>query len=206
MLRVNVRRIGSGTPRRYRVVRTLVVVIVRPRSLRQRAAVLCLIVGAVVWASVSIRGGVTATRRQRRPTGQPPMSAAPRRSTAVVERRDGVASNDVTDGSDDVLHATDGEIAEATAEPTADEPVVTARVYEPAAPELADEPAAAAEHDTGTTTADPALDLTRIEHDLAGVEAALRRLDDGTYWTDEVTGDPLDEALLLADPVARRNR
>lgn len=50
------------------------------------------------------------------------------------------------------------------------------------------------------------LDLDRIERDLAGVEAALGRLDDGTYWTDEVTGEPIDDAVLAADPVARRAR
>jgi len=48
------------------------------------------------------------------------------------------------------------------------------------------------------------VDLDRVERDLAGVEAALPRLDDGTYWTDEVTGQPLDDELLAADPVARR--
>ena len=47
-------------------------------------------------------------------------------------------------------------------------------------------------------------DLDRVERDLAGVEAALARLDDGTYWTDEVTGQPLGDDLLAADPVARR--
>jgi RNA polymerase-binding transcription factor DksA len=49
-----------------------------------------------------------------------------------------------------------------------------------------------------------AVDLDRIERDLAGVEAALIRLDDATYWTDEVTGETLTEDLLAADPVARR--
>lgn len=48
------------------------------------------------------------------------------------------------------------------------------------------------------------VDLGRVERDLAGVEAALQRLDDGTYWTDEVTGEPLPDDLLAADPVARR--
>lgn len=64
-----------------------------------------------------------------------------------------------------------------------------------------------------TPNADPAgapqaspeqADLERIEADLAGVESALERLDAGTYWTDEVTGEPLPDALLIADPVARR--
>ncbi len=44
------------------------------------------------------------------------------------------------------------------------------------------------------------VDLDRIEGDLAGVEVALTRLDDGTYWTDEVTGQPLADDLLAADP------
>lgn len=48
------------------------------------------------------------------------------------------------------------------------------------------------------------LDLERIERDLAGVETALRRLDEGTYWTDEVTGEPIPDDVLTADPVARR--
>ncbi len=35
---------------------------------------------------------------------------------------------------------------------------------------------------------------------------ALARLDDGTYWIDEETGEPILDELLVADPVARRNR
>jgi RNA polymerase-binding transcription factor DksA len=49
-----------------------------------------------------------------------------------------------------------------------------------------------------------AVDLDRVERDLEGVEAALARLDAGTYWTDEVTGAPLGDDLLATDPVARR--
>lgn len=48
------------------------------------------------------------------------------------------------------------------------------------------------------------LDLEAIERDLAGVEAALRRLDDGSYWTDEVTGEPIPDDTLASNPVARR--
>ncbi len=48
------------------------------------------------------------------------------------------------------------------------------------------------------------LDLNRVEADLAGVEAALARLDAGTYFHDEVTGEPLPDELLDADPTARR--
>ncbi|MCU1360774.1 MAG: hypothetical protein JWN99_2063 [Ilumatobacteraceae bacterium] len=51
-----------------------------------------------------------------------------------------------------------------------------------------------------------ALDLDRIEGDLADVEIALARLDSGEYWRDEVTGQPLDESLLAEHPTARRAR
>lgn len=49
------------------------------------------------------------------------------------------------------------------------------------------------------------VDLDQISADLDGVVAALGRLDDGTYWTDDVTGEPIAESVLAADPVARRN-
>ncbi len=48
------------------------------------------------------------------------------------------------------------------------------------------------------------VDLDRVERDLEGVEAAMARLDARTYWTDEITGAPLSDELLAADPVARR--
>jgi len=48
------------------------------------------------------------------------------------------------------------------------------------------------------------VDLDAIERDLAAVERALERLSDGTYWTDEVTGEPIPDHLLAADPTARR--
>jgi RNA polymerase-binding transcription factor DksA len=46
--------------------------------------------------------------------------------------------------------------------------------------------------------------LDDLAEDLAGIEQALERLEDGTYWTDELTGDVLPEELLEADPTARR--
>lgn len=49
------------------------------------------------------------------------------------------------------------------------------------------------------------LDLDRVERDLADAETALARLDAGTYFTDEVTQLPLDEAHLAANPLTRRN-
>jgi RNA polymerase-binding transcription factor DksA len=53
-------------------------------------------------------------------------------------------------------------------------------------------------------TSPPEVDLDAIERDLAGVERALERLSDGTYWTDEVTGEPIAEHVLADDPTARR--
>lgn len=61
-------------------------------------------------------------------------------------------------------------------------------------------------HDVpGTTrTSEPEVDLDAIERELAGVERALERLSDGTYWTDEVTGEPIADHVLADDPTARR--
>ena len=47
--------------------------------------------------------------------------------------------------------------------------------------------------------------LEQLENDLAEIEAALQRLDDGTYGVDEVTGDPIASERLEAYPVARTN-
>ncbi len=59
------------------------------------------------------------------------------------------------------------------------------------------------EHSSTDPTPEPP-DLDAIERDLAAVEAALPRLDDGSYWIDEVTGDEIPDGVLAADPVARR--
>ena len=48
------------------------------------------------------------------------------------------------------------------------------------------------------------INLDQIEQDLADVETALARLEAGTYWTDEVTGQPLPNDLLAQRPTARR--
>jgi len=47
--------------------------------------------------------------------------------------------------------------------------------------------------------------LEGLENDLAEIEAALQRLDDGTYGVDEVTGQPIDPERLEAFPTARTN-
>ncbi len=46
--------------------------------------------------------------------------------------------------------------------------------------------------------------LDEIEQDLADVETALARLEAGTYWTDEVTGQQLSDEVLAQHPTARR--
>jgi hypothetical protein len=74
-------------------------------------------------------------------------------------------------------------------------------------PEVGDETvttAAAAPGGEGEPATEQPLDLDAIEADLAGVEVALARLGDGTYWTDEVTGEPLPDDVLAASPTARR--
>ncbi len=62
-------------------------------------------------------------------------------------------------------------------------------------------------HDTSpnpeTSTVDQT-DLDDIDARLDAVEVALVRLEDGTYFTDAVTGKPLDEQLLISNPIARR--
>jgi hypothetical protein len=46
--------------------------------------------------------------------------------------------------------------------------------------------------------------LDEIDKELAGVDAALRRLSDGTYGTCEVCGAALDGDLLHTSPLAAR--
>ena len=48
------------------------------------------------------------------------------------------------------------------------------------------------------------MDLDAIGRDLDAVEAALERLAQGTYRTDEVTGAPIPDEVLAGDPTARR--
>ena len=48
------------------------------------------------------------------------------------------------------------------------------------------------------------LDIDQVATDLDNVATALSRLSEGTYWTDEVTGEELSAEVLAADPTARR--
>jgi RNA polymerase-binding transcription factor DksA len=47
--------------------------------------------------------------------------------------------------------------------------------------------------------------LEELEAELAELEAALRRIDDGTYGVDEVTGEPINPERLDVVPAARTN-
>jgi DnaK suppressor protein len=56
---------------------------------------------------------------------------------------------------------------------------------------------------SGRVDDDAAL-LDEVSAELASVDLALARLDDGSYGTCEVCGSPLDAADLEADPLLSR--
>ena len=62
--------------------------------------------------------------------------------------------------------------------------------------------------DTATETFEREKDLSileQLEDELSELQAALARVDDGTYGVDEVTGEPIDPERLEAIPTARTN-
>lgn len=62
--------------------------------------------------------------------------------------------------------------------------------------------------DSGSDTYEREQDLSildGLEAELAEIEAAIARVDEGTYGIDEVTGEPIDPARLDAVPYARTN-
>jgi RNA polymerase-binding transcription factor DksA len=62
--------------------------------------------------------------------------------------------------------------------------------------------------DTASETFEREKDLSildQLEAELEELQAALARVDDGTYGIDEVTGEPIDPARLEAFPTARTN-
>ena len=93
-------------------------------------------------------------------------------------------------------------------------PSVPLPFIDPAAPAasasvgpVSDAPHTPPDPDTATPVESDAtspVDLDAVGRDLAAVERALERLSDGTYWTDEVTGEPIPDHVLAADPTARR--
>jgi RNA polymerase-binding transcription factor DksA len=62
--------------------------------------------------------------------------------------------------------------------------------------------------DQGSETFEREMDLSileSLEAELVEIEAALQRLDEGTYGIDELTGERIDPARLEAVPTARTN-
>jgi len=62
--------------------------------------------------------------------------------------------------------------------------------------------------DAGSETFEREKDLSileQLEAELAEIQAALRRVDEGTYGLDEVTGEPISPERLEAVPTARTN-
>jgi DnaK suppressor protein len=62
--------------------------------------------------------------------------------------------------------------------------------------------------DTGSETFEREKDLSileQLEGELAEIQAALRRIDEGTYGIDEVTGETIPAERLEAVPTARTN-
>jgi len=62
--------------------------------------------------------------------------------------------------------------------------------------------------DTATETFEREKDLSileQLEAELVELQAALARVDEGTYGIDEVTGEPIDPDRLDAFPTARTN-
>ncbi len=72
----------------------------------------------------------------------------------------------------------------------------------------ADEPIDTSTGDTGQNTARVGIEMEMeagLKTSLAEIDAALGRIEDGTYGYDEDTGDPIDPERLEALPTARRN-
>ncbi len=59
--------------------------------------------------------------------------------------------------------------------------------------------------ETTASNTDSAL-VDAIERDLNDVDVAMDRLEKGTYFSDEITGAPLQTDFLTSNPLARRNK
>ena len=79
-------------------------------------------------------------------------------------------------------------------------------IGEPAADDAGDTDLQSDAGGQGSETFEREKDITileSLENDLAEIEAALQRLDEGTYGIDEVTGAPISRERLEALPTAR---
>lgn len=70
------------------------------------------------------------------------------------------------------------------------------------APAAVPDPVSAAPDPTAAPDARPDLDLDAVTADLAGVEAALERLDQGSYGRCGACASAIDDDVLAADPTA----
>ena len=59
--------------------------------------------------------------------------------------------------------------------------------------------------ETTASNTDSAL-VDAIERNLNDVDVAMDRLEKGTYFSDEITGAPLQTDFLTTNPLARRNK
>jgi RNA polymerase-binding transcription factor DksA len=59
--------------------------------------------------------------------------------------------------------------------------------------------------ETTASNTDSAL-VDAIERDLNDVDVAMDRLEKGTYFSDEITGAPLQTDFLTTNPLVRRNK
>lgn len=121
--------------------------------------------------------------------------------------------NDESDGAPGDAADTDGIDTDAARRALQDEKSRVAGLIGNIKDELDDEQGELADYDqhpadTATDTFEREKDLSileQLEAELAEVEAALSRIDDGTYGLDERTGEPIDPARLEALPTARTN-
>ena len=113
------------------------------------------------------------------------------------------AHEDQTTSSANLVQVNDPSVPEPS-KPEADSEAsvdhATHEVPAPTAVETIPHDLASAEPDIDTADS---LDLDAIERDLNDVQTALERLNDGNYWTDEITGEPIADDVLAAHPTAR---
>lgn len=85
--------------------------------------------------------------------------------------------------------------------PEAGTEVVREPVAEPVTETSAEPPAAVVETTPREVVAP--IDLDAIERDLTDVQTALDRLNEGTYWVDEVSGEEIPADVLAERPTVR---